>query len=245
MLRGRHAPSARQLKQWASLARVLCERGWPGPSSIATAWHHIYAASEPSPEGRAAAQRAFGAHCSCLAAEDGGDAPPLGLSFSALATWPEVTSAADITADSQLATLAVDGAVLAHLLRQITAEEVARRGGGSPETAWGVSALPVPILKGYLQGGGCGAEALQLEPEALQAVVEDAVALLWWAAACFAQRATVTDWRLRLQWLAHSATLVSPLRPVHAYARDLFKLTFPQSAWLCRLLRVVLGAVNS
>lgn len=203
----------RELKHWASLVRVLCERGWPVLNSLAAAWRHIYVSCEHSADSRAAAERAFDNHCSGLAAEDV-DASPLSLGLSALNGWPEPTSTADIASDSQLATLRVDGAVLMHLLRQLLAAEVACTGQGLPDIAWAQSVLPGARLKAHLHGSAASGMDPQLDAEVLQAGTDEGVHLLWWGAACFAQRMADTDWQKRMQWLEHLVTQVSCLKPI-------------------------------
>lgn len=204
----RWGPSGRELKQWASLARLLCEQGWAPGNALATAWRHTYVSCQPSPDARACAAAAFHRHC-ILTAADVPAANPLALSLHRPAAWPRAVSTADIASGSQLATLEVDAALLAHLLAQVAAAEAAGSGDNVAVVsgAFGAAALPAPLLATYLRGvavSGSGTSLLQSMGGAhsVEAGVERGLRLLQFAAVCFAERASAPDWRHRLQWIS-------------------------------------------
>ena len=212
----RRRPSARELKQWASLARLLCEQGWPPAAALATGWRHTYVSSQSSPDARAFSAAAFERHC----ADTSTDVTPpnaLALSLYRPAAWPEAVSAAGIAADSQLAALEVDAAVVTHLLAQIGAAEVAGSAAAPSGVsgAFGAAALPAPLLMAHLRGdapedGGMLAAVQSLGGiEGLEAGVDRGLRLLRFAVLCFAERASTLDWRRRLQWLSGLSELVS------------------------------------
>jgi hypothetical protein len=110
-----------------------------------------------------------------------------------------------------MASMLKDGSLLMHLLRQLgSAGRLHASRPSSPKTAWEASALPAPMLRLHLHGAPESASAGLPEPgaAALEEGMEQGMRLLWWAAACFAQHASVTDWQMRLQWLAHSINQV-------------------------------------
>ena len=211
----RRRPSARELKQWASLARLLCERGRPVAAALATAWRHTYVSTQPSPDARAFAAAVFERHCAGASA-DAAPANPLALSLHRPAAWPKALSAAGIAADSQLAALEVDAAVLTHLIAQIGAAEAASLAAapGGVSSAFGAAALPAPMLMAHLQGDALevGATAALVQSigghEALEAGVEEGLRLLRFAFLCFAERASTLDWQCRLQWLSSIKEMV-------------------------------------
>jgi hypothetical protein len=185
----RRRPTARELRLWTALTRMLLESGRPVSDALAAAWAHTYASAEPSPEGRAAAEAAFAQHCAVLSAQSPPAAQPLAMRLSALAPWPALAPVADTAADTQLTQLALEGSLLGHLASQLVlAADADLR---QPRTASSLSAgasLPV-VLE-----AGDGVHAAQPG-------MESCMRLLWHAAACFAERATLGDWRVRLQWL--------------------------------------------
>ena len=204
----RRGPSGRELKQWASLARLLCEQGRPPGDALATAWRHTYVSCQPSPDARACAAAAFHRHCAVPAA-DVPPANPLALSLHRPAAWPRPVSTADIASDSQLASLEVDAALLAHLLAQVAAVEIADQGAsvGAVSDAFGAATLPALLLAAYLRGavvccGGAGLLQSMGGTQGVEAGVESGLRLLRFAAMCFAERASAHDWRHRLQWIS-------------------------------------------
>ena len=209
----RRGPTGRELRQWASLARTLCQRGHPVTDALAAAWHHTYVAVESSTEGRAAAAAAFARHCARASANRPADAPhPLSLSLSAPAAWPLAGSVAELAADSRTAVMAAEAAVLGHLACQVIAAEVACSGGSGgaqqARTPFGAICLPAPLLAAHLLGAYRGMEetnAALVEAvggvSAAQRGLAQGLQLLWQAAACFAERAAAEDWRARLQCL--------------------------------------------
>lgn len=203
----RRGPTARELRQWAALARALVERGRRATEAMAAAWRHTYVSAESSPEGRAAAEAAFAQQCAGLSA-DSAPAQPLALSLSALAAWPHLETMADIAAESQLSLLAVEGSLLYDMACQLVAAEVACLGKVAVEdTPFGNASLPARLLGARLAGMTDAAHLVSSLPEglrnadALQQGMQGGLRLLWHAAACFAERAAAVDWQQRLLWL--------------------------------------------
>ena len=222
----RRGPSGRELRQWASLARTLCQRGRPVSDALAAAWRHTYVAAEASAEGRAAAAGAFARHCGNASADSLGDAPhPLGLGLLAPAAWPLADAVAEIAHDSQTAVLAAEAAVLGHLACQVIAAEAACSGAGGAarqaRTPLGAASLPAPLLAAHLRGASSGVAGGVREAtleaaggvDAVQRGLARGLRLMWHAAACFTERAAAEDWCARLLWLEGLQRQVCPENP--------------------------------
>lgn len=210
----RRGPSARELLQWASLARLLCERGWAASQALATSWRQTYTAAEPSSAGRAAAEAAFSEHCSTITAESCGP-NALALSLSRPASWPLPLAAADIAADSGSAAWAAGSAVMTHLLSQLVVLEALLSGQGQQGLPQGSDAalLPAPWLQQHLKGAANGVSSAALleqlgGTEASQAAADKAVLLIQLAAGCLFERIALESMELGLHRLNH-ANLVS------------------------------------
>ena len=205
----RRSLTARELLQWARLARLLCERGWEASQALATSWRQTYTRAEPTPAGQAAARAAFQEHCSGISAETlhmQHDA--LALSLSRPASWPLPMTASDIAADSGLATWAASSAVMTHLLHQLMGLEALLSGEAHRSQLSGLDAasLPAPWLQQRLQGtkdslsgavlvdslGGAGA---------CQAAVSQGVLLTQIAAGCLLERMSLQSVDVGTFWL--------------------------------------------
>lgn len=218
----RRGPGAQELKQWASLARLLCEQGWPPTGALSTAWRQTYINREPSPDARASSAAALQQHCASITASDVTTPPDaLALSLYRPASWPTALSAGHIASESHLAALESDAELLTHLLAQIAAIEAAASEAGQQGvgSALGAAALPATLLHMHLQGaaaqdsGRAAAALVQAvgERDRLESALQSGVQMLLFAAACFAERSTVHDWRQRLQWLSSLMDQVSLL----------------------------------
>ena len=160
----RRGPTIRELLQWASLAQLLCQRGWGPAQALAAAWRQTYCGAEPSAAGRAAAEAAFQQHCSGVTAEScGSDA--LALSLSKPVAWPLPLGTAEIAADAGAASWAASSAVMTHFLRQLAAlESLLSQQPALPSDLEGLAAasLPAPWLQRHLKGAADGTSSAAL-----------------------------------------------------------------------------------
>ena len=212
----RRGPTTRELLQWASLAQLLCQRGWGPDQALATAWRQTYSGAEPSAASRAAAEAAFQQHCSCVTAEScGSDA--LALSLSKPAAWPLPLGAAEMAADAGAASWAASSAVMTHFLRQLAALESVLSQQPVPEgTLEGpaAAALPAPWLQRHLKGAADGTSSAALLESlggagACEAAVDRAVLLVQLAATCLIERTPLTlALQLALRRLQHISDAV-------------------------------------
>lgn len=205
----RRGPTARELLQWASLARVLCERGWEPSQALATSWRQTYTRAEPAPGGQAAAEAAFQEHCSGVTAETlNRQQDALALSLSGPASWPLPLAASDIAADSGVATWAASSAVMTHLLRQLMALEALSSGPQQQSQLLDFSAasLPAPWLQQCLRGTAesMSSDALveRLGGEtACHAALDWGQLLVQMAASCLFERTSLQSVELVIFWL--------------------------------------------
>lgn len=214
-------PSARELLQWASLARMLCERGWAPEQALATAWRQTYTSADPLPASCAAANAAFQEHCSSISAESfRSNSDALALSLSRPASWPLPLAASDIAADSNAATWSASSAVMTHLMRQLVALEalLTRLKQQSLPSSFDASALPAPWLQQHLKGlstpSSSDTELVDRlgGADACQAALDRGLLLLHTAAECLIERLSPESMELgatRLQlvtlWVSSSS----------------------------------------
>ena len=205
----RRGPTARELLHWASLARVLCERGWDPSQALATSWRQTYTRAEPVPAGQAAAEAAFQEHCTSVTAETlNRQQDALALSLSRPASWPLPLAASDIAADSGAATWAASSAVMTHLLHQLMALEALSSGTQqqSQLLVFSAASLPAPWLQQCLMGTteSLSSDALveRLGGESVcQAALNWGQLLVQMAASCLFERMSLQSVELGIFWL--------------------------------------------
>ena len=207
----RRGPTARELLQWASLARLLCERGWEASQVLATSWRQTYTRAESSPAGQAAAEAAFKEHCSGVSAETlDRQHDALALSLSRPASWPLPLAASDIAADSGVASWAASSAAMTHLLHQLMALEVLslKPEQQSQLSDFSAAFLPAPWLQQRLRGTDDSISGAALVErlggaDACQAAVSQGVLLIQIAAGCLFERLSLQSVEHGIFWLQH------------------------------------------
>ena len=244
----RRGPTSRELLQWASLAQLLCERGWSPDPALATAWRQTFSSFEPSPAGSASMEAILQQHCSGIAAEScGSDA--LALSLSKPAAWPLPLGTAEIAANAGAATWAASSAVLTHFLRQLAALESLLSQQPLPHGKLegpAAAALPAPWLQRHLKGAADGTSSAALldslgAAEACEAAVDRAVLLVQLAATCLIERTPLQSLnKLGLRRLQHISDLVCipPDASCHSHVCDvasacLIESMSPLTALIC------------
>ena len=217
----RRGPTTRELLQWASLAQLLCQRGWGPDQALAAAWRQTYSGAEPSAAGRAAAEAAFQEYCSGITAESC-SSDGLALSLSKPAAWPLPLGTAEIAADAGAATWAASSAVMTHFLRQLVALESILSLQPVPQgdlEGLMAAALPAPWLQCHLKGAADSTSSAALLASlggtgACEAAVDRAVLLVQLAATCLIERTQLRSFQLGLQRLEHISESVGI--PPHA-----------------------------
>ena len=242
----RRGPTTRELLQWASLAQLLCQRGWAPDQALAAAWRQTYSGAEPSAAGRAAADAAFQEHCSGVTAEScGSDA--LALSLSKPAAWPLPLGTAEIAADAGAASWAASSAVMTHFLRQLAAlESLLSQQPTLHSNLEGLAAasLPAPWLQRHLKGAADGiSSAALLESLGGTGACEDAMdraaLFVHLAAACLIERTPLNvSFQLAQRRLQHisDTVCIPPFRHSHicdVASACLTASMFPSNALIC------------
>ena len=212
----RRGPTARELLQWASLARLLCERGWEASQALATSWRQTYTRAEPSPAGQAAAEASFQEHCSSVSAKTlSRQQDALALSLSKPASWPLPLAASEI-ADSGIASWAASSAAMTHLLHQLMALEALLSDPQQQRQLadFNAASLPAPWLQQRLKGTGesISGDALMERlggASACQAALDQGLLLIQIAAGCLYERVPLQSVELGTFWLQHVCQRVS------------------------------------
>ena len=242
----RRGPTTRELLQWASLAQLLCQRGWGPDQALAAAWRQTYSSAEPSAAGRAAAEAAFQQHCSGVTAESCG-CDALALSLSKPATWPLTLGTAETAADAGAASWAASSAVMTHFLRQLAAlESLLSQQPALQGNLAGLAAasLPAPWLQRHLKGAADGTSSAALLESlggagACEDAVDKAVLLVQLAATCLIERTPLNiAFQLAQRRLQHisDTVCIPPSCHSHTCAMASACLTasmFPSNAWTC------------
>lgn len=242
----RRGPTPRELLQWASLAQLLCQRGWGPDQALAAAWRQTYSGAEPSAAGRAAAEAAFQEHCSGITAEScGSDA--LALSLSKPAAWPLPLGTAEIAADAGAASWAASSAVMTHFLSQLAAldsllyQQPALQGNVEGPAA---ASLPAPWLQRHLKGAADGTSSAALLESlggagACEDAMDRAVLLVQLAATCLIERTPLNvSFQLAQRRLQHMSDTVSIPLSCHSHICNmtsacLMASMFPFIALIC------------
>ena len=129
----RRPPGLRELRRWAALTTALASRGWPFPKALHTAWRQLYvrteaAAAAGAEEAVAVAQAAFEAHVLPLLHAQRQAGGSCDLVLARPAAWPQPLGAAAFAADSVVACVQRDAALLLQYLAVLAAEQLQQPG---------------------------------------------------------------------------------------------------------------------